>query len=170
MGFEKRAGENIILIIEDNPDDIFFIKRALLRAGVENPVYFLKNGEEAINYLSGKGKYGNRKEYPLPVIMLIDLKLPRVSGFELLRWIRSMEDPISLIPVVVFTTSSQPSDINKAYELGANSYIVKPFSMEALTGVFKRVELYWVTMNRPAKNFQEVKGNENKGSEDFTDR
>lgn len=162
MDFEKERGKNIILIVEDNPDDIFLIRRALTRARIANPVYFLKNGEEFINYLSGKGEFADRKKYPLPILILMDLKLPRISGFELIEWIRSQEKPISLIPIVVFTTSSQDSDINKAYELGANSYLVKPFSMEGLIEVVKGLELYWVSLNNPPRYFLEVKKSEKK--------
>lgn len=164
MDFEKKKGKNIILIVEDSPDDIFLIRRALARARVVNPIYFLKNGEEAISYLSGKGEFSDREKYPLPILILLDLRLPRVSGFELIKWIRSQKKPISLIPLVVFTISSQDHDINKAYELGANSYIVKPFYMRGLIEVVKGLELYWVFLNNPPQYFLEVKENENKKS------
>ena len=138
-----------LMIVEDNPDDIFFIKRAFLRLNVGNPLLLLRDGEQAIEYLSGAGDFNDRGKYPIPIFMLLDLKLPRVSGFEVLRWLRSRESEISLIPVIVLTSSSNPSDINKAYRFGANSYITKPNKPEELVSLFKIMNVYWTHFNKP---------------------
>lgn len=104
-----------ILLVEDNPDDIFMIKRAFEKAKIANPIDVVENGEKAIDYL----------EENIPVLVLLDLKLPGISGFEVLKWIKSRER-LRRVPVVILTSSQNRKDVNRAYDLGANSYIVKP--------------------------------------------
>ena len=115
---------SVILVVEDREDDILLIRRAFDRASVTNPIQVVRDGEEAIAYLIGEGQYANRDEYPLPVLVLLDLKLPRKDGFEVLSWIRS-QPGIRSLPVVVLTSSNQIRDVNRAYQLGANSFFVK---------------------------------------------
>src|SRR6476619_4385714 len=115
----------LILLVEDRGEDILLIQKAFHRAGVVNPRLAVRDGEQAIAYLSGTGPYSNRAEYPLPWLILLDLKMPRVDGFEVLKWIRSQPELRRLI-VVVLTSSEQLKDVNRAYELGANSFMVKP--------------------------------------------
>src|SRR5438105_2858307 len=115
----------VILVAEDREDDIILIRRAFARARVVNPIHVVRDGEEALAYLKGEGKYGNRREYPLPELLLLDLKMPRMDGFEVLRWVRSQPD-LRLLRVVVLTSSEDVRDVNLAYQLGANSFLVKP--------------------------------------------
>ena len=135
-----------ILIVEDNTDDVLLIKRAFQQCGVANPLRFVTDGEQAVAYLKGTGEFGDRKKNPLPVLILLDLKMPRMNGFEFLRWLRNEPD-LKKIIVVILTSSSESPDINRAYELGANSYLVKPVRFEDLIRIVKELHLYWLIMN-----------------------
>src|SRR5437879_6114874 len=115
----------LILIAEDREDDIFVIRRAFEKAHLLNPLQVVRDGEEAIAYLKGEGKFANRGEYPLPELLLLDLKMPRIDGFEVLRWIRQ-QPGLNALRVVVLTSSEDIRDVNQAYRLGANSFLVKP--------------------------------------------
>ncbi len=127
---------NAILLVEDNEDDVFLMQHALAGAGVANPVRVVENGQEAIDYLAGAGEYQDRVRHPLPVIVFLDLKLPLVSGHEVLAWIRSQPARESLV-VIVLTSSDEPSDVRRAYALGANSYLVKPLDARQLIELAK---------------------------------
>src|SRR4051794_11200760 len=106
--------QSLILLADDCPEDIFIIREAFERAHVANPIYSVSSGEEAISYLKGEGLYSNRVEYPLPDLLLLDLKMPRVDGFDVLRWIRQ-HSGLGLMRVVVLTSSDQLQDVNEAY-------------------------------------------------------
>jgi CheY-like chemotaxis protein len=142
MGLERY----LILLVEDDPNDIILIKRAFEKANITNPLQVVENGEEAISYLTGKGRYGDRVKYPLPMLLLLDLKLPRKSGHEVLEWL-SQQPMLKRLTVVVLTSSQQSSDINRAYDLGANSYLVKPVTFNALVEMVKALNFYWVILN-----------------------
>jgi CheY-like chemotaxis protein len=135
-----------ILLVEDNPTDVLLIQRAFAKAKLANPVHVLADGDTAIAYLEGAGSYSNRTEYPLPVLILLDLKLPRRSGLEVLAWLREQET-LKRIPVVMLTSSQERQDVNEAYDSGVNSYLVKPVEFEALFDMLKAVNLYWVMFN-----------------------
>src|SRR6266446_2925519 len=121
--------QDLILIAEDLDDDILLIRRSLEKASVLNPLQIVRNGEQVIAYLNGVGKFANRDEYPLPSLLLLDLKMPRTDGFEVLRWIH--EQPgLKALRVIVLTSSEDMRDVNEAYELGANSFLVKPMDFE----------------------------------------
>ncbi len=143
----KNCTKYSILLVEDDPNDVFFIKRAFEKAKIVNPIYVVEDGEEAILYLEGYGKYTDREKFPVPFLILLDLKLPKKSGFEVLEWIKT-KDKLKRIPVVVLTSSSESPDINRAYDLGANSYLVKPVSLENLIEMVKVLELYWIILNK----------------------
>ncbi len=147
--------DGLILIVEDNPDDILLLQRAFKKARIANPIYVANDGEEAIAYLSGKRKYGNREDFPLPVLVLLDLKLPRKSGFEVLEWVRR-QNGLRRIPIVVLTSSSETTDINKAYDLGANSYLVKPVSFNSLLDLTANLHIYWIILNEPPEIYEKV--------------
>jgi len=119
----------LVLLVEDRPDDVFLMLRAFEKAGIKNPVRVVTDGEEAIRYLSGEAKYSDREVFPLPELVLLDLKLPKVDGFEVLRWIRSQPSLMGL-RVVVLTSSSDIRDVNNAYAIGANSFLVKPMDFD----------------------------------------
>jgi CheY-like chemotaxis protein len=135
-----------ILLVEDSPDDALLIQRAFRKANLANPVQLVRDGEEAVAYLSGTPPWDDRARFPLPVFMLLDLKLPRRSGLEVLAWVRQ-ESPVKRLPVVVLTSSRESVDVNRAYDLGVNSYLTKPVGFEALLEMVKNVNLYWLVMN-----------------------
>lgn len=142
------AKDHTILLVEDDPNDIFLIQRAFRSANLANPIQVLEDGEEAVAYLAGRGRYTDRHQYPLPMLMLLDLKLPRKSGLEVIDWVR--EQPgLRRLPVVVLTSSRDHADVNRAYDLGANSYLVKPVAFEALLDIVKTLNLYWLILNEP---------------------
>jgi CheY-like chemotaxis protein len=136
-----------ILLVEDNEDDVFLMRRALKKAGIQNEVYVVDDGQAAVDYLSGVGSYTDRKSFPLPAIIFLDLKLPLKSGHDVLQWIRTQEQFATLI-VVVLTSSSISTDIAKSYKLGANSYLVKPPTAEQLLDLAKSFKWYWIDYNR----------------------
>src|ERR1051326_7062364 len=115
---------SVILLAEDREDDVLLIRRAFNKANLLNPLHVVQDGEEAIAYLKGEGQYANRAEYPLPSLLLLDLKMPRKNGFEVLQWIRQ-QPSLSALRVVVLTSSSEIQDVNMAYRLGSNSFLVK---------------------------------------------
>ena len=139
-----------LLVVEDNIDDFLLLKRAMRNAKLQNPLQHVDDGEKAIQYLSGLSPYDDRTRWPMPLIVLLDLKLPRRSGFEVLAWLRSQEG-LRRLPVVVLTSSDQNEDIKKAYDLGANSYLVKPGTLEDLIKLTQLVDMYWVLCNKPAQ-------------------
>lgn len=131
-----------MLLVEDNEDDVFLMERALKRAGIGNPLKIVHDGEAAISYLSGAGVFQNRIEFPLPFIVFLDLKLPYLNGFEVLSWIRSQKGLENLI-VVVMTSSAEKRDHDRAYALGARSYLVKPPTAEMLLELVQSLESFW---------------------------
>jgi len=137
----------VILLAEDREDDILLVERAFAKGEVTNPLFVVRDGDEAISYLSGIGKYGNRAEYPLPDLLLLDLKMPRVDGFEVLRWVRQ-QPGFSSLRVVVLTASDQIRDVNTAYRLGANSFMVKPTDFENVVEMAKTLRNYWLQMSK----------------------
>jgi CheY-like chemotaxis protein len=139
-----------ILLVEDTPSDATLIRRAFEKTNVLNPIVWTKNGQEALGYLSGLGQYGDRIRYPLPALILLDLDLPEMSGFELLQWKRTQPN-IRRIPVVVLTIDSASSTVNAAYDLGANSYLVKPGKPDEIMRVVKIIQEYWLGLNEPPK-------------------
>jgi CheY-like chemotaxis protein len=144
----KRIGleRYVILLVEDDPNDIILIKRAFGKANITNRIQVVEDGEEAISYLAGKGRYGDRQNYPLPILILLDLKLPRKSDHEVLEWLRQ-QPMLKRLTVVVLTSSQQSSDVNRAYDLGANSYLVKPVTFDTLVEMVKGLNFYWVILN-----------------------
>jgi CheY-like chemotaxis protein len=135
-----------ILLVEDSPDDALLIQRAFHKANLANPVQLVRDGEEAVAYLSGAPPYDDRARFSLPVLMLLDLKLPRRSGLEVLAWVRQ-EPALKRLPVVVLTSSRESVDVNRAYDLGVNSYLTKPVGFEALLEMVRNVNLYWLVLN-----------------------
>lgn len=135
-----------ILLVEDDPNDVLLIQRAFRKANLVNPLQVVSDGEQAELYLSGRGTYADRERYPLPVIVLLDLKLPRRSGLEVLEWLRG-QPGLKRMQVVVLTSSREATDVNRAYDLGANSYLVKPVAFDALIDMVKALDLYWMILN-----------------------
>ena len=137
----------VFLLVEDREDDIFLVRKALKGASVANPLIVVRDGEEAISYLEGEGKFSNRAEYPLPDLILLDLKLPKMDGFEVLRWIRN-HPAFKGIRIVVLTSSEDIYDVNEAYHLGANSFLVKPLEFENYPAMMRTLASFWLHHSR----------------------
>src|SRR5215467_5614832 len=137
----------VILLAEDREDDILLVQRAFAKGEITNPLFIVRDGDEAICYLSGIGRYGNRAEYPLPDLLLLDLKMPKVDGFEVLRWVRQQAG-FSALRVIVLTASDQIRDVNTAYRLGANSFMVKPTDFQNVVEMAKTLRSYWLQMSK----------------------
>src|SRR5436190_4364149 len=141
------VSEFLILMVEDEPDQVLFTQRALEKANLVNPLRIVSNGQEAIAYLSGKEPYADRKINPLPSLILLDLKLPRIGGLEVLAWIRS-QPKLKGIPVVVLTSSINPKDRERADQLGVSSYLCKPVDSEGLLEMMKSIGMYWMILRK----------------------
>lgn len=144
---------NTILLVEDEENDIFFMKRAMKKEGVTEPLQVARDGREAVRYLEGTGSYSDRVRFPLPTLVLLDLKLPHLRGFEVLRWIRSQPELRTTI-VIIFTSSKLQSDINEAYRLGANAYLVKPPTPDGLCETARAFRDFWMCLNQPPAVYQ----------------
>jgi CheY-like chemotaxis protein len=136
-----------LLLVEDNEDDVFLMKRALKSARIVNPLLVVEDGQEALDYLGGAGKFADRDQYPLPAVVFLDLKLPFISGHEVLAWIRRQKQLESTV-VIVLTSSNEASDLSRCYALGANSYLVKPPTPEQLDDLAKAFKWYWLEYNQ----------------------
>ena len=136
-----------ILLVEDNEDDVFLMRRALKGAHVVNSLHVVEDGQEAVDYLAGTGRFADRDRYPLPAVVFLDLKLPYLSGHDVLAWIRRQKDFESLI-VIVLTSSNEASDLSRCYALGANSYLVKPPTPDQLEDLAKAFKWYWFEYNQ----------------------
>ncbi len=143
-----------ILLVEDNPDDALLISRALKAIGVTSTLTVVPDGEEAIAYLAGTGQYSDRRRFPIPQLILLDLELPRINGFEVLSWLRK-EPQFRKLPVVVLTATVFSSSIKTAYLLGANSFIVKPAGFSELTASLKQACDAWLSKSPSSVGPQE---------------
>jgi CheY-like chemotaxis protein len=133
-----------MLLVEDNVDDVFLIRRALKLCRIENPLQIVTNGQQALDYLSGTQHYGDRVKHPLPFMIFLDLKLPHVDGCEILSWLRQ-QPALQFITVVVLTSSTECRDRDRAYSLGARSFLNKPPTPETLQGVFESLKSFWLS-------------------------
>ena len=140
------TGLPVILLVEDNPDDVLLVRRAVRKAALAVALQDVKDGDEAVAYLDGSGRFADRARHPLPALVLLDLKLPKRSGLSVLRWVRS-QPGLDTTPVVVLTSSSEDEDIQKAYALGANSYLLKPVAFHGLVQLLGVLDLYWFRNN-----------------------
>jgi CheY-like chemotaxis protein len=140
--------EHLILVAEDDENDVILIERAFAKAGSQVSLRTVRDGELAVRYLAGSPPYVPREDYPLPVLMLLDLKMPKRSGLEVLAWVRGRTDALRRLPVVILTSSREAPDVNRAFELGASSYLVKPVAFEQLVEVIRTLNLYWLILGR----------------------
>ena len=136
-----------ILVAEDDPTDAYFLERAFKRAGIPVTLRFVRDGQEVIDYLEGKGQLADRARHPMPQLVLLDLKMPRLDGFDVLAWVRKQPD-LNEMRIVIFSASDEPKDMNRAYGLGANWYLVKPHSMEELNDLVGRFKKYWLEQGK----------------------
>lgn len=137
-----------ILLVEDSPQDAELMLRALKKNNVANPIHHVEDGAEALDFIFCKGAYANRRIEQAPKAILLDLKLPKVGGLEVLQQVKE-DARTKHIPVVIVTSSGEDPDIKKAYALGANSYVVKPVDFEAFIGAMKNLGYYWLLINQP---------------------
>lgn len=151
--------EPVILVADDQEDDIILTRQALVRANVLNPLQVARDGQEAIEYLLGTGKFENRSEYPLPDLMFLDLNMPRMNGFEVLRWVRS-HPTLRGLRIVVVSTSADSRDIDRAHELGANAFLVKVGDFRKYCTMLQAAVFFWLEITvaplvrRPGNDWQ----------------
>ncbi len=138
----------IIMLVEDNPGDIALTLRALKKNNIVNEVILANDGQEALDYIFGTGKYAGQEALPLPCVILLDIKLPRIDGLEVLRRIRA-DERTRIIPVVMLTSSKEEEDVLTSYQLGANSYIRKPVDFDKFVEAMKLLGMYWLLLNEP---------------------
>jgi CheY-like chemotaxis protein len=141
------SGElSTILLVEDERNDVFLLQYAFETAGLSNPLQVVEDGQQAIDYLAGTGKYADRAQYPMPCMVLLDLKLPVKSGHDVLRWIQQ-QPALQTLVVVVLSSSRDRSDVDQAYQLGARSYLVKPLTMNERLELARGIKQYWLQLN-----------------------
>lgn len=164
------AEHTVILLAEDEEDYVLLVRKAFDEAGIPNPLYVVSTGIEAMAYLQGKGKYKNRDEYPLPDLLLLDLKLPGHSGYEILAWARAQPGLASL-RILVLTSSDRIKDVNDAYRLGANSFLTKPYDFENLIELGRLIQDFWLRASkcpessRPPADTPKAEGSSESASE-----
>jgi two-component system response regulator len=141
--------DRVILLVEDNPNDEELTLRALRKSQILNRVVVARDGAEALDYLFSRGAYANRSATEIPQVILLDLKLPKIDGLEVLREIRN-DERTKLLPVVVLTSSLEDRDLIQSYGLGANSYVRKPVDFNQFVDAVKQLGLYWLVINQPA--------------------
>jgi two-component system response regulator len=134
-----------ILQVEDDPNDVFLLRHAMKKMGVENPIQVASDGQQAIDYLQGAGQFADRAQFPLPCLVLLDLKLPYVMGLDVLKWIRQQHG--APLVVVMLTASGEDADIATAYRLGANAFLTKPSEASKLADMVKSIKDFWLTHN-----------------------
>src|SRR5215831_11148176 len=132
-----------VLLAEDDPDDVLLTQIAFERARLVNPLQVVRDGEEAIAYLKGEGDFADRTRFPFPILLLLDLKMPKVDGFQVLAWLKSQPQGLQL-PVAIMTSSDQDPDINRAHGLGADSYLIKPPNAMTLLELVQRIHGHWL--------------------------
>ena len=152
MGFR---GIPAVLLAEDSENDVLMFRRAARRAKFSQPLHVVTNGEEVVAYLKGEGRFSDRAQYPLPGLLLLDLKMPRMNGFEVLQWVRQ-QPQFTALQVVVLSSSDEIRDINRAYQLGANSFLVKPLSFDEFVGMLEALRSYCLRVSQTVGRRQAV--------------
>jgi len=142
-----------ILLAEDEDNDAMLLQRAFKKNNILNPIHWVKDGIQAISYLRGEGEYADRSRFPFPHIIILDLKMPRMGGLEFLEWMRDNPD-YRVIPTIVMSSSQQDPDIQKAYFLGANTYLLKPSDLDTLVKMVKATHDYWSMSIKPKAKWQ----------------
>jgi CheY-like chemotaxis protein len=154
----------IILQVEDDANDVFFFQRAMAKLGAAGSVQVARDGQQAIDYLNGTGKFADRSKFPLPALVLLDLKLPRVMGLEVLKWIRKQPGVPRI--VIILSASADQGDIAAAYRLGANAFLIKPAEVSKLDELARSIKDFWLKCNSPPQEDSE-EGNLPRGGDTF---
>ncbi|MBI5903062.1 MAG: response regulator [Deltaproteobacteria bacterium] len=154
--------KNVILLVEDNPDDEALTLRAFKKNNIRNEIVVARDGSEALDYLFSTGKYAGRVVSAVPQVVLLDLKLPKVDGMEVLRRIRA-DERTKLMPVVILTSSKEEQDVISGYSLGANSYVRKPVNFDEFIEAVRQLGLYWLLLNEPLPHANNGRAGENGG-------
>src|SRR5215472_8131201 len=136
---------HLILIVDDSADDILILTRAFRKAGIDVPITSVRDGQEALEYLAGEDNFADRHAHPLPRLLVLDLKMPRLGGLDVLKWLQK-HPRLKRLPVAVLTSSDEDRDVNHAYDLGANSYIVKPASLPGYEKIVTELRNYWLML------------------------
>lgn len=136
-----------VLLVEDEEADVYIMQRAWKKAEFENPLLVVNNGQEAVDYITGNGQYADREKFPIPCLILLDIKLPYLSGLQIVAWLRKYE-PCCTVPAVFLTSSASEMDIEQAYKLGGNAYLVKPPTPEKLAQLLEDLKNFWMKQNR----------------------
>lgn len=139
--------ERCILMAEDDENDVVFIQRAFKQAEIHNPLQIVQDGQAAIDYLSGSGSFSDRGQYPLPGLLLLDLKMPHKTGLEVLKWVRT-QPALQAIPIIVLSSSVHASDIEAAYQNGANAFVTKPSGAPERTELARMIKGFWLNLNQ----------------------
>lgn len=134
-----------ILLVEDDENDVHFLTKAMKRLGIENAMHVARDGQEAIDYVTGVGKYSDRWKFPVPYLVLLDLKLPQIKGLDVLKHLRANHGPSPII--VILSSSGNDSDVSSAYALGANAYLTKPLDFEGLVKMVGSISDFWLGHN-----------------------
>jgi CheY-like chemotaxis protein len=153
MAFSSMIDRAVVLIAEDEEDYVLLLKKAFAEAKIPNPLFVVSTGQEMMHYLKGEEKFANRDEYPLPDLLLLDLKLPGFNGLEILGWLRS-HPGLSGLRVIVLTSSDQMKDVNDAYRLGANSFLVKPYDFSDLVSLAQMIQKFWLKLSKAPETFR----------------
>jgi CheY-like chemotaxis protein len=140
-GMTEPVSRPVILLVDDNPHDVVLIRLAFRRVGIIDTIHLVKDGTEAMRYIKGEGVYADRHQFPIPTLVLLDLKMPQTSGFEVLQWIRERSESANVV-VVVMSGSKDDEDIERAYALGANSYLIKPTRFEDMVRMMETLKDY----------------------------
>ncbi|HDQ06805.1 MAG TPA: response regulator [Candidatus Bathyarchaeota archaeon] len=156
MALKYEVTERPILLVDDNADDIMIAKRAFKECDIRNKVYVTYDGDEAIQFLRKEGKF---KDVPTSGLVILDLNMPKVDGFEVLKTIKG-DDKLKSIPIIVLTSSSRPEDIERAYKLGCNSFIVKPVSFEDFVEAVMEIKRYWLSLAKLPYNHEKKNGDD----------
>ena len=145
-----------ILLVEDREADAYLLQHTFQRAGITTPLQIVTDGQMAIDYLAGSGKFSDREQFPLPGLVLLDLKLPYVMGMDVLAWIR-LQPSLKRLIVIILSGSINESDIVRAYDLGVNAFLVKPSDLDTFADICKALKLFWLTHNKSAADLLEVR-------------
>jgi CheY-like chemotaxis protein len=141
---DQQRKRPVVLLVEDDPYDVQLIQLALSRTPGEVHLVRVEDGDKAVDYLTGASPYDDRELYPMPRTMLLDIKLPKRSGFEVLEWLRSQQGPVRRLPTIMLTSSTQRKDVNHAFERGANAYFAKPESIKDLASLLAEFKNFWL--------------------------